>query len=168
VRIRPATLVDAEPMRAIYNHEVLTSTVTFDLVPRTAEQQVEWLERHSGAHPALVAEDGSGDVVGFGSLSPYRARPAYSTTVEDSIYVGADRRGEGIGSVLLGALLDAATARGFHTVIARIADHNVASIATHHRAGFVEAGVEREIGRKFGRWLDVVVMQRLIGPAADR
>lgn len=167
MRIRPATLGDAESIRSIYNHEVLTSTVTFDLVARTADEQLAWVARHSGAHPALVAADGSGVVLGFASLSAYRNRPAYRTTVEDSVYVAAEHRGRGVGRALLGALLEAATAHGFHTVIARIADHNVASIAAHRRVGFVEVGVEREIGRKFGRWLDVVVMQHVLDPATD-
>lgn len=167
MRIRPALLGDAEPIREIYNDVVLTSTVTFDLVARTNEQQRDWIVNHSGAHPALVAVDEDGAIVGFGSLSPYRNRPAYRTTVEDSIYVASGRRDQGLGGALLEALLEAATARGFHTLIARIADHNEASIAVHRRAGFVDAGVEREVGRKFGRWLDVVVMQHLIVAAPD-
>lgn len=165
--IRPATLADAESIRSIYNQEVLTSTVTFDLVPRTAEEQRAWMRRHSGAHPALVAVDEAGAVLGFGSLSAYRNRPAYLTTVEDSVYVAREHRGDGIGRALLEGMLEAATAHGFHTVIARIADQNVASIAAHRGVGFVDVGIEREIGRKFGRWLDVVVMQHILGGAAE-
>lgn len=165
VRIRPATLADAEPISAIYNHAVLTSTVTFDLVARTVDEQRAWIDQHAGAHPAIVAVDDRGEVLGFGSLSAYRHRPAYRTTVEDSIYVAEAHRGGGVGTALLRALVEAATVRGFHTVVARIADHNEASIAVHQRVGFVEVGVEREIGRKFGRWIDVVVMQHLLGDA---
>ena len=148
-------------MRAIYNLEVLESTVTFDLVARSVEDQQAWLRDHSGAHPAIVAVD-DGDVVGFASLSSYRDRPAYSTTVEDSVYVRRDRQGEGIGRLLLEALVELARQHGFHTVIARIVGGHEASIALHRSCGFELVGTEREVGRKFGRWLDVVELQRLL------
>jgi phosphinothricin acetyltransferase len=163
VFVRLARRSDAGAIRRIYNHEVTESTVVFDLVPRTLDAQVEWIDEHSGAHPALVAVDDSGEVLGFGSLSRYRSRPAYATTVEDSVYVRADVRGRGVGSALLSELVATATANGFHTVIARIVGANDASIALHRRCGFELVGVEREVGRKFGRWLDVVVMQRMLG-----
>jgi phosphinothricin acetyltransferase len=95
-------------------------------------------------------------------LSPYRLRPAYSTTVEDSVYVARHRRGEGLGRALLGELLDLATAHGFHTVIARIIAGHDASIGLHRSCGFEPVGVEREVGRKFGQWLDIVEMQRML------
>ena len=117
----------------------------------------------SGAYAVLVAEDDDGTVLGFASLSPFRERPAYSTTVEDSVYVGRDRRGGGVGGALLAELVATATAHGFHTVIARIVGGHDASIALHQKAGFDVVGTEREVGRKMGRWLDVVVMQRLLG-----
>lgn len=152
---------DAEAIRAIYNVEVETSTVTFDLVPRTLDEQHEWIEQHRGGHPAIVAVD-AGTIVGFGSLTPYRPRPAYSPTVEDSVYVHRDHRGLGVGTLLLGALVDLAGTHGFHSIIARIVGGHEASIALHARCGFDEVGVEREVGRKLGRWLDVVLMQRLV------
>ncbi len=164
VTVRLARRTDADAMRAIYNHEVTESTVVFDLVPRTLDAQVEWIDEHAGAHPALVAVDDRGDVLGFGSLSRYRSRPAYATTVEDSVYVRADVRGRGVGSALLDELVAAATANGFHSMIGRIVGANEASIALHRRCGFRLVGVEREVGRKFGQWLDVVVMQRMLGP----
>ena len=140
---------------------MLTATVTFDLVPRSLEEQQAWLSARSGAHAAIVAEDGD-DVVGFGSLSPYRDRPAYSTTVEDSVYVRRDRQGTGVGKLLLGELVRVATAHGFHAVIARVVGGHEASIRLHESQGFETVGVEREVGRKFGRWMDVVVMERLL------
>jgi phosphinothricin acetyltransferase len=161
VDVRLATPDDAEPMRAIYNLEVLESTVTFDLVPRSREEQQAWLVDHAGAHPAVVADD-AGDVLGFGSLSAYRDRPAYSTTVEDSVYVRRDRQGQGIGRALLEALVELARQHGFHTVIARIVGGHETSIALHRTCGFELVGIEREVGRKFGRWLDVVELQRLL------
>lgn len=156
-----ARLEDAEGIRAIYNVEVTTSTSTFDLTPRTLAEQEEWLREHAGAHPAIVAVEG-GEVIGFGALSPFRDRPAYATTVEDSVYVRADWQGRGVGKALLTELLRLAAAHGFHAVIARIGGHNEASIALHRSCGFEIVGVEREVGRKFGRWLDVVEMQRLV------
>ena len=158
---RLATIDDAEATRAIYNVEVTESTVTFDLVPRTLEEQRGWLTARSGAHAVLVAEDG-GDVIGFASVSPYRDRPAYSTSVEDSVYVRRDQQGKGVGKLLLGELVALATSHGFHTMIARIVGGHDASIALHRSQGFEVVGTEREVGRKFGRWLDVLVMQRLL------
>ena len=162
VKLRIATLDDAEAIRLIYNVEVLTSTVTFDLVPRSLDDQREWLRARSGAHAVVVAESDDGGIVGFGSLSPYRDRPAYSTTVEDSVYVHRDHQGAGVGRAVLTELVELAGAHGFHTVMARIVGGHDASIGLHRSLGFEEVGTEREIGRKFGRWLDVVVMQRLL------
>jgi L-amino acid N-acyltransferase len=161
VEIRLARLPDAEAIRQIYNVEVLGSTVTFDLEPRSLEEQQAWLTERSGAHAVLVAEDRA-EVVGFASLSPWRPRPAYRTSVEDSVYVRRDRRGEGIAGRLLGDLLDLAGSHGFHAVFARIVGGHESSIALHRRHGFEIVGHEREVGRKFGRWLDVVVMERLL------
>jgi L-amino acid N-acyltransferase len=166
VKYRLATRDDAEAIRSIYNREVLGSTVTFDLVPRTAEDQLAWMDEHSGAHPAVVAVDDLDRVRGFGSLSPYRSRPAYRTTVEDSVYVDDQVRGQGVGRGLLTELVALAGAHGFHAVMARIVRGTEASIQLHQACGFDLVGVEREIGRKFGRWLDVVLMQRLIDPTA--
>jgi phosphinothricin acetyltransferase len=162
VAVRLAALSDAEAIRAIYNREVTETTVTFDLVPRTLADQQAWLTARTGAHPAIVAVDGEGTVIGFGSLSPYRDRPAYTTTVEDSVYVHADHRGRGVGRLLVEELIRVGTAHGFHAVMARIVGGHRASIALHASCGFSEVGVEREIGRKFGRWLDVVLMERLL------
>jgi L-amino acid N-acyltransferase YncA len=159
--VRLATLDDAEPIRAIYNVEVLTSTVTFDLVPRSLEEQRAWLSARSGVHAVLVAE-AAGEVVGFGSLSPWRDRPAYSTTVEDSVYIHRDHRGRGVGKALLTRLVDTATAHGFHACMARIVGGHEASIALHEACGFEIVGTEREVGRKLGRWLDVVLMERML------
>jgi L-amino acid N-acyltransferase len=161
VLVRVATVADAEAIRGIYNAEVLGSTATFDLRPRTALQGRRWVEHHQGAHPAIVAVD-DGTVAGFGSLSAFRDRHAYATTVEDSVYVDAACRGRGVGAILLDELLRLAAAHGFHTVMARISGDNGPSIALHRAGGFVVLGVEREVGRKFGRWLDVTVMQRML------
>jgi L-amino acid N-acyltransferase YncA len=162
LQLRLAERRDAEAIRSIYNPEVLESTVTFDLVPRSLADQLAWLDDHSGGHPAIVATDGADAVLGFASLSPYRPRAAYSTTVEDSVYVHRDARGVGVGAALLGELMRLGTAHGFHSAIARIVGNHEASIALHSGCGFSTIGTEREIGRKFGRWLDVVLMQRML------
>ena len=159
--VRLASPGDAEAIRSIYNLEVTESTVTFDLVPRTLADQLAWLAAHDGVHPAVVAEL-DGEVVGFGSLAPYRSRPAYATTVEDSVYVRRDRRGNGYGRAILSELVRLATLHGFHAVMARVVGGHQASIGLHQACEFEMVGVEREVGRKFGRWLDVVVMQRLL------
>jgi phosphinothricin acetyltransferase len=161
--IRLAERRDAAAIRDIYNVEVTESTVTFDLVPRTRQEQVDWLVKRSGAYAVLVAVDDDGTVLGFASLSPFRERPAYSTTVEDSVYVDRAHRGKGVARALLEALVETATAHGFHAVIARIVGGHDASIVLHERVGFEVVGTEREVGRKMGRWLDVVVMERLLG-----
>lgn len=161
MEVRPATLDDAEAIRSIYNHEVLTGTATFDTVPRTVEEHHRWQQDRSGAHVVLVAVDG-GTVLGYGSLSEFRDRAAYRTTVEDSVYVSPAHQGRGVGRAVLDQLVATAVQHGFHTVIARIAEHNEPSVSLHTACGFELVGVEREVGRKFGRWLDVVVMQLIL------
>lgn len=171
--IRRAQRRDAAGIVEIHNEVVTRSTAIFDILPRTLEEQVAWVDEHTGAHPALVAvetpERGddvalepTGGIVGFASLSPFRSRPAYAPTVENSVYVREDRHGGGLGRALLDEILILAADGGFHSVMARIADHNEGSIALHTACGFGVVGVEKEVGRKFGRWLDVVEMQRLL------
>ncbi len=161
VDIRRANLADAEAIREIYNIEVAGSTATLDLVPRTPEEQASWMVAHSGVYPVIVADDG-GQVIGFASLSPYRPRPGYATAVEDSIYVTAEHRGKGVGRALLNEAVVMARTHGFHSVVARVSATQQASVALHQACGFDLIGVEREIGRKFGRWVDVALLQRLL------
>jgi len=174
MQIRLAEPKDAEAIRAIYNVEVLQSTNTFDMVPRTMEEQKHWMAEHSGVHPAIIAVDHAvagtegpagapGEIVlGFGSLSIFRDRSGYAATAEDSVYVDRAQRGKGVGQALLAELLVLARGHGFHSVIARIAGHNETSIGLHEAAGFTLVGVEREIGRKHRQWLDVVELQLLL------
>jgi phosphinothricin acetyltransferase len=119
------------------------------------------LEARSGAFSAVVAVDVAG-VVGFASLSPYKERAAYRTTVEDSVYVARHRGGEGIGRLLMTHVVEVARASGFHAVMARIEAGGLASRALHAACGFELVGIERQVGRKFNRWLDVAVMQLLL------
>jgi phosphinothricin acetyltransferase len=173
MQIRLAVPGDAAAIRAIYNVEVLGSTNTFDMVPRSLAEQEAWLREHEGVHPAIVAvEEASGapghvggdgqNVLGFGSLSPFRERSGYAATAENSLYVDRAHRRRGVGRELLAELLALASAHGFHSLIARIAGHNETSIALHQAAGYELVGVEREVGRKHRQWLDVVELQRLL------
>jgi len=159
--IRLATAADAEAIRTIYNHEVLHTFATFDLVPRSIEEQKAWILARSGAFGALVAVEGD-TVIGFGALSPYKERAAYRTSVEDSVYVHGDQQGRGVGRLILTELLTVARLSGFHAVFARINSTSDASVALHAACGFTVVGVEREVGRKFNRWLDVTIMQILL------
>jgi phosphinothricin acetyltransferase len=161
--VRAATIADAAAIVEIYNREVTETTATFDLVPRTLEQQQDWLLQRSGAFAAIVAVDAETKrVVGFASLSPYKERAAYRTTVEDSVYVHRDFGGRGVGKLLMEHLIGVARESGFHSIIARIEASGSVSRSLHATCGFELVGIEREVGRKFNRWLDVAVMQRLI------
>jgi phosphinothricin acetyltransferase len=162
VSLRAARPEDAEAIAAIYNYEVEHSTATFDLVPRTVEAQRAWIVARSGAFSAIVAVNDQHGVIGFAALSTYRDRAGYRTTVENSVYVHRNHQRQGIGRQLLVALLDVARDSGFHTVIARVDSLSTGSLELHKSLGFTEIGIEREIGRKFGRWLDSVILQRML------
>lgn len=163
ISVRLATAADAAAIAEIYNREVAESTATFDLVPRSVDSQRAWIAERTGAFAAIVGVDASTrEVVAFAALSPYKERAAYRTTVEDSIYVRRDASGRGVGRLVLAHLLDVARASGFHAVIARIEASSEASRALHAACGFDLVGIEREVGRKFNRWLDVAVMQHLL------
>jgi len=159
--IRLATAADAEAIRAIYNHEVLRTAATFDLVPRSIEDQRHWIADRTGAFAAIVAVEGD-VVVGFGSLSPYKERAAYRTSVEDSVYVHVDHQGRGIGKLVVNELINVARLSGFHAVFARINASSESSRALHASCGFELVGIEREVGRKFNRWHDVAIMEMLL------
>ena len=158
--IREATSDDAEAIRLIYNHEVENETSTMDLVPRTLETQREWIAARSGAFCAVIAVDSSGTVLGFGALSEYKDRSGYRSTVENSVYVRRDVARRGIGKQILLHLLETATVSGFHSVIARIEAQSLASRGLHSSCGFELVGIEKQVARKFGKWLDIAVMQK--------
>ena len=145
----------------IYNREVLETTATLDAEPRTLAEQTRWLAERSGGHAVVVAEI-DGHVVGFASLSPFKARAAYRPTVENSVYVDPDFQRRGIGRALMAEIIDRARIHGFHSVIARIAEGNPGSVALHESFGYRLVGIEREVGRKFGRWLDVSELQLML------
>ncbi len=166
VMIRRAQLSHLEAITEIYNEAIRTTTATFDTEPKTKAEQLEWFEAHDERHPILVAEvDGS--VVGWTSLSKWSDRCAYADTAEVSTYVKEGFRGRGIGRRLKEAIDAEATRLGFHTVVARITEGNEVSIHLNEAFGFQHVGVMREVGYKFGRWLDVHVMQKIYSGEAS-
>ena len=158
--IREANTDDAQAIQAIYNYEVENETSTMDLVPRTLEVQREWIAARSGAFCAVVAVDSRGAVLGFGALSEYKDRSGYRSTVENSVYVRRDVARRGIGKQILLHLIETATVSGFHSVIARIEAQSLASRGLHSSCGFELVGIVKQVARKFGKWLDIAVMQK--------
>jgi L-amino acid N-acyltransferase len=158
---RPAGVADLSRILDIYNHEVRFSTATYDTTPRSMPEQEEWFAHHGPVHPVLVAEEG-GAVSGWASLSPWSDRPAYDHSVEVSVYVAEEHRGKGHGRFLLQALVEAARSRGHHALLARISADNTLSILLHRKVGFTEVGLLKEVGHKFGRVLDVSIMELIL------
>jgi len=161
VAVRPATEEDVPAILDIYNDAILNSTATFDIEPQTLAGKLTWLRETTFPHVVLAAER-EGEIVGWACLRPFRQKAAYRFTAENSVYVRADCVGQGIGSLLMKPLLEAATDNGFRTVIAGIAGDNPASVRLHERFGFGLVGVEREVGYKFERWIDVTWMQKML------
>jgi L-amino acid N-acyltransferase len=161
ILIRQATIADLEAVNAIYNYYVLHSTCTYQTEPETMADRRAWFDRHGPKHPVVVAEV-AGEVLGWGSLSPFQARAAYCHTVENSVYVRHDVHRQGIGSALLKNLVVRASEIGHHTIIGGIDEEQEASITLHAKHGFVQVAHLRQVGFKFGRWLDVFYMQRLL------
>ena len=159
--IRLARVEDLPAINAVYNHYVLHSTCTYQEEPSTAEERAAWFAAHGPRHPVTVAEV-DGQVVGWGSLSRFHARSAYGRTVENSVYVRHDLHRRGIGRVLLEDLLARAPAVGHHTVLALIDSTQHGSLALHRSMGFEDVAHLKEVGFKFGRWGDVLYLQRML------
>ena len=156
---RPARIEDAAAIAAIYNEAVVSSTATFDLEAITAESRAEWLAAHGELHPVLVVQR-AGRVVAWGSLSSVSDRGAWSATVEISTYVESTQLGTGLGTLLGIELIERAQGLGHHVVLSRVCAENIASIHLAEKLGFTRIGVMHEVGRKFGRWLDVVMLEK--------
>jgi phosphinothricin acetyltransferase len=164
VSIRPASPADIPAITRIYAHAVQHGTASFELEP---PDEAEMARRRdaliAGGYPYIVAESG-GEVVGYAYAGPYRSRPAYHWTVEDSIYIAPQAQRRGLGRALLDRLMIEAEARGFRQMIAVIGDSaQTPSIALHEAAGFRMVGTLEAVGFKFGRWLDSVLMQKALG-----
>lgn len=166
--IRDATVADLGAIFAIYNREVEQSTATFDTEPRVVGIDDEWLtDREVDRHPVLVAEH-DGEVIGWASVSPWSARPAYDRTAEASVYVHIENRGAGVGRALLAAAVERAREAGLGVLVARIAEARPESVGLHASLGFERIGTMRACGEKFGRLLDVELMELHLdrGPVA--
>jgi L-amino acid N-acyltransferase len=160
--LRPAEAADLPGILAIYNEVIASSTAIYSYVPVTLADRAAWLTaRQQQGYPVLVASDGS-EILGFSSFGDWRAWPGYRFTVEHTVHVQAARRGQGIGRALVQALFPLALALDKHVMIGGIDAANEASIRFHERLGFESTGQIREVGHKFGRWLDLVFMQRLL------
>ena len=173
--LRLATASDLPAITEIYNQAVLRATGTFDTEPKTLEQQREWFARHGASHPVIVAEEPGGIVVGWASVSPYSDRCAYARTAEVSVYIDEKARGRGLGGELLDGILAASGKAGLLQILARVTEGNEASLRLHAKRGFFEAGRLRQVGEKFGKVLDVHILQKslvlllllaLVAPAA--
>ncbi len=164
--IAPCGRERAAEILAIFNHAIEHSTALYDLEPRTPAFMESWFESKDRAGiPVLGAIDADGSLAGFATYGPFRPFAGYRHTFEHSLYVRADRRGGGLGRALLSAIVNAARERGVRTLVGVIDAENTASLALHHASGFHSAGVLRSVGRKFGRWLDVELLQlTLPGP----
>jgi L-amino acid N-acyltransferase len=162
MQIRDAIESDLPGLLAIYNEVIATSTAVYSYLPVTLEDRTQWWHARVGqGYPVLVAVNGSG-VLGFSTFGDFRAWPGYRFTVEHSVHVRSDSRGQGVGRELVKALFPRATALGKHVMIAGVDAANEASIRFHERLGFEKAAHLREVGHKFDRWLDLVFLQRWI------
>ena len=159
LRIRDGSDDDLPAILDIYNHAIATTTAVFSYRPHTLDMRREWFaEKRAKGHPVLVA-DMDGAVAGFATYGPFRAWPAYRYSVEHSVYVAAPARRRGVARQLVTALLARARAQEFHVVIGGIVAENDASLALHAALGFERVAHFRQVGYKFGRWLDLVFMQ---------
>ena len=160
--VRLATEADLPAIRDVYNHYVRTSTCTFQLEPDSEAERLAWLRGRTDRHPVTVAV-ADGEVVGWASLSMWKERAAYDRTVEASVYVRAGFERRGVGRRLLADLLDRARDLGHHVFIGGACTEHPGSIALQEALGFAPVGTFRAVGFKFGRWLDVAYLQRVVG-----
>jgi L-amino acid N-acyltransferase len=159
--IRKADASDIDAITEIYNEAILTTTATFDIEPKSTEERRGWLQSHDERHPIVVAVV-DGLVVGWASLSRWSERPAYHDTCETSFYVQSGYRNRGIGRMLKQAILEEAHRLRFHTVIARVAGESEVSLHLNESFGFVHVGTLKEVGKKFGKLLDVHILQKML------
>jgi L-amino acid N-acyltransferase YncA len=158
---RSASSDDLTAMSAIYNHYVATSTCTFAVEPETLDDRRNWFDDRPAIHPVLVAEE-NGNVIAWASLSAWNKRCAYAQTVESSVYVQHAYHRRGLGKSLMERLLTMAVDLKLHSVIAGVCSEQLPSIILHQQLGFAEVARFREVGFKFGRWLDVVYLQKMM------
>jgi L-amino acid N-acyltransferase YncA len=162
MRIRPAHPADLPALLEIYNDAVVHTTASWDLLPWTPVEHAEWYAaKAEHRHPIVVAE-AEGEILGYAGYGPFRAKAGYAATMEHSVYVRPSSQGKGIGRTLLVAIIEAARANGVHALIGGLSADNHVSMALHRSLGFVEVGRLPEVGRKFDRWLDLVLLQLIL------
>ena len=156
------------PILHIFNDAIANSTAMYDYKPRAPESMAPWFEnKQRGRYPVLGVEDDAGELLGFASYGPFRAWPAYKYTLEHSVYVNANARGQGVGRMLLGALILAAEKQDYHVMVGGIDASNAISIRLHESLGFKACGVVKHAGFKFGRWLDLAFYQLILRTPAQ-
>ena len=158
---RKAELSDVDAITEIYNEAILTTTATFDTEPKSVAERLQWFQLHDKRHPIYVAVL-DGKVVGWISLSKLSDRSAYNDTGETSFYVKSEYRGQGIGTTLIQTMIKEAQQLKYHTIIARIAGESDVSLHVHANFGFVQVGILKEVGRKYGKLLDVHILQKML------
>jgi phosphinothricin acetyltransferase len=163
MQIREATASDAAAIARIYNQGIEDRVATLETQLRTLEERAEWLAARGPRHPVLVAVDGVGEVAGWGSLNSFNPRPAYDHVVDFSVYVARERRGQGVGDALLSALEERARRIGYHKIVLAAFPTNTAGLRLYERHGFRTVGIYREQGMLDGRWVDVIVMEKILG-----
>jgi L-amino acid N-acyltransferase YncA len=161
--LRAAVESDVAEIARIYNHAIEHTTATFDTEPKTLDDRLAWFRERTDDYPVIVATVG-GKVAGWAEIKPVGTRKAYRYTVENAIYVDTEYQGKGIGSALLARLIEIAEEKGFHVILALIVSGNESSVGLHVKHGFEHVGTEREVGWKFGKWLDVLIFERLLDP----
>ena len=159
--IRIARPQDRPAIDAIYEHYVLTSTCTYQEIPDTESERAAWFAAHDAAHPVTVVEE-DGVILGWGSLSPWKTRSGYRHSVELSVYLRPESVGRHIGRELLADLIERAKALGYHSILGGTSADQAMSVRLHERMGFTQVAHLKEVGHKFGRWLDVIYFQRML------
>lgn len=158
----PATPIHLPQIQTLLNHHILHTNAVYEEQPWTLERTREWFEQRRAQGFPVIVEERDGKLAGYGSYGPWRARMGYRFTVEHSVYVAEEFQGQGIGRILLKALIEQATAQGLHAMIAGVDTSNAGSIAFHEKLGFEQVGTFRQVGKKHGKWLDVFFLQRML------
>ncbi|MCF6136130.1 GNAT family N-acetyltransferase [Pseudalkalibacillus berkeleyi] len=161
IRIRHANKNDLSAMLEIYNEVVLNSPATFDLVEQSLESREQWFKQFDEQYPIIVAEQAE-EILGYSCLTKFRPKPAYASTVEDSIYIKSKARGHGVGSMLLEKLINEAKKNNHHSIIAVIANDERSSVQLHEKFGYEKTGLIKEAGYKFDRWHDIHFYQLIL------
>jgi len=162
IQIRPAGHSDLQEILAINNFEILNSTINYDFVPKSIHEQTDWFEGKQKAGFPIIVATSAEKVVGFATYGSFRPKPGYRFTVEHSVYLATDFRGQGIGTKLLLELIQIAKQSGYHAMVGGIDSSNEGSYLFHQKLGFKEVARFKEVGHKFDRWLDIIFMQLIL------